>query len=372
MYLIKNAEIFSPESEGLKDVLIAGGRIVAIDTSLSPNIPELEVVDASGLKLVPGFIDQHVHLIGGGGEGGMHTRTPEFRLSSAIRAGVTTIVGLLGTDGYTRSIESLVAKTKALKNEGLSVFCLTGSYKYPPNTLTGSVDRDIAFIDEIIGCKLAIADYRCSNPTRQEIIRLASDIRMASLVAGKPGVLHMHVGAGKEGIAKILDIVKSSNIPVRHFRPTHMENHPQQAIEFTKLGGYVDITADPGDVDALYDLICKADAERLTMSSDSNGSIPKWNEKHELIGIRIANMDTLFGTIRLLIKKKGLPPDKALSLVTSNVAKALNLYPQKGAVALGSDADLVLLDSDFKIHSVFAKGRAMMRNKEVLVKGVFE
>lgn len=372
MYLIKNAEVFSPENEGIKDVFVAGGKIVALDNSLSPNIPGLEIIDASGLKLTPGFIDQHVHLIGGGGEGGMHTRTPEFKFSSAIKAGVTTIVGVLGTDGYTRSIESLVAKTKALKSEGLSVFCLTGSYKYPPNTLTGIVDRDIAFIDEIIGCKLAIADHRCSNPTRQEIIRLVSDIRMPALVGGKPGVLHIHVGSGKEGITEILDIVKTVNIPAWHFRPTHMEGHPEQAIEFTKLGGFVDITADPNDLDLVYDIILKADADKLTMSSDSNGSIPKWNNKREMIGIGVGSIATLFGTIRLLITKKGLSPSKAFSLITSNVAKALKLYPQKGAVAVGSDADLVLLDSDYKINSVFAKGRAMMLNKEVLVKGVFE
>lgn len=135
---------------------------------------------------------------------------------------MTTLVGLLGTDGYTKSPELLLAKTKALNNEGITAYCLTNSYAYPPRTITGSVANDILYISEIIGCKLAIADHRCSHPTRDELIRLVSDIRMASLVSGKVGELHVHVGASPEGIEPIMDIVRTTDIPISHFRPTHL------------------------------------------------------------------------------------------------------------------------------------------------------
>ena len=71
---------------------------------------------------MPGFIDGHVHMTGGGGEGGYATRTPELSLSDAIRGGVTTIVGCLGTDGVTRSLAALLAKARALDEEGISTF----------------------------------------------------------------------------------------------------------------------------------------------------------------------------------------------------------------------------------------------------------
>ena len=116
MYLIKNAEVYDPSPRGRQDILVVNDRIAAIGKDLCPNLPDVEVIDGEGMKAVPGFIDQHVHVTGGGGEGGFHTRTPELMLSSVIKAGVTTLVGLLGTDSLTRIVENLVAKTKSLKN----------------------------------------------------------------------------------------------------------------------------------------------------------------------------------------------------------------------------------------------------------------
>ena len=177
MLLIKNARVYAPAPLGRMDILVAGGRIAAMEEALDPRLPGVEVLDAAGKTAVPGFIDQHVHITGGGGEGGLHTRVPELQLSAALRAGVTTLVGVLGTDSITRSVEGLVAKAKALTNEGITAYCLTSAYQYPPLTLTGSVMKDIVFVSEILGCKLAIADHRGSHPTREEIVRLVSEDR---------------------------------------------------------------------------------------------------------------------------------------------------------------------------------------------------
>ena len=93
----------------------------------------------------------------------------------------------LGTDSFTRSVENLVAKAKGLNEEGITTYCLTGAYEYPSPTLTGRVDKDIAYINEVIGCKLAISDHRSSHVTRQELLRLATQVRLGSLIGGKPG-----------------------------------------------------------------------------------------------------------------------------------------------------------------------------------------
>ncbi len=372
MYLIKNAEVYDPSPRGRQDILVVNDRIAAIGKDLCPNLPDVEVIDGEGMKAVPGFIDQHVHVTGGGGEGGFHTRTPELMLSSVIKAGVTTLVGLLGTDSLTRSVENLVAKTKSLKNEGISAYCLTGAYVYPPVTLTGAVDKDLVYIDEVIGCKLAISDHRCSRPTKAELIRLASDIRMAALISGKPGVLHLHVGRAGNGLKEIMEIVEEEHIPITHFRPTHMDCHHEEAIRFMEKGGWADFTAEPDKAGELYETIQKAGTERMTVSSDSNGSIPVWNDKQEIVDVKVGGMEPLFQLIRNLIRDYDMPVDSALSLITSNVARALQIYPEKGALLPGSSADMVLLDKDLSIDTVMAQGKLMMKNGKLLAKSTFE
>ena len=373
MLLIKNAQVYAPAFLGKRDVLIAGGQIAAMDEELSPILPDLEVLDAKGKTLVPGLIDQHVHITGGGGEGGLHTRVPELQLSAALRAGVTTLVGVLGTDSITRSVENLVAKAKALTNEGITAYCLTSAYQYPPITLTGSVMKDIVFISEVLGCKLAIADHRGSHPNREELIRLVSDIRMAALVAGKPGVLHLHTGAAPDGVEPIMDIVRTTDIPIYHFRPTHMGRRLDQVVEFTRMGGYADITVKEDTASTFHQLLAEADADRITLSSDSNGSMPRWDAKRQhIVGMGVGQIGDLYRTVRKMAAEEGIPLETALPFVTRNVAESLMLYPRKGAVAVGSDADLVLLDQDLEIDSVIAKGRCMMLEKELLVKGTFE
>lgn len=373
MYLIRNVRLFDPMPCGNTDILVINDRIAAIGKDLKPQLEGIVEIDGRGKTAVPGFIDQHVHVIGGGGEGGFNSRTPELRLSSVIKAGVTTVVGLLGTDSFTKNVESLVAKTKALRKEGIGAFCLTGAYAYPPVTLTGSVAKDIVYIDEVIGCKLAISDHRCSRPTKEELIRLASDIRMAALVSGKPGVLHIHVGSVGRVIRDIIEIVKEEEFPVTHFRPTHMDYHLEEAIEFMEMGGWTDFTAEPEETEKLFSVIERAGISRMTVSSDSNGSIPVWDEKREnVVDIKVGGMEPLYEIIRNLIVDYNVPIETAVQLITSNVAKALNMYPERGAVKTGSLGDLVLLDEELKVDTVMAQGRLMMRDGKLLVKGAFE
>ena len=165
MKLIQNIDVYAPQHLGKKDVLTINDKIVKIadagTISAGGILADATVVDGSSLILTPGFIDSHVHVLGGGGEGGFANRTPEATLEGLTKFGVTTVVGCLGTDGIGRDMCSLVAKTKGLNEQGMSAYCYTGSYQIPVHTLTDSITKDIMMIQEIIGTgEIAISDHR--------------------------------------------------------------------------------------------------------------------------------------------------------------------------------------------------------------------
>lgn len=374
--LIKRVKLASSRYSGLQDILICGQKIIEISPEIRLDRGDLTVIEGNERLAIPGYIDQHVHVTGGGGEGGFTTRIPELGLSKCIEAGVTTLVGLLGTDATTRSVENLVAKTKALGEDGVTAYCLTGSYDYPSPTLTGSVKKDIVFLSEVIGVKLAMSDHRSSYPTKEELIRLAAQASQAALIGKKPGFIHIHMGTGKAGLQPVFEVLEETDIPIKFFRPTHVKKIVEDAVKFAKMGGYIDLTATAqpdAAVQVLFELLEKgAPSALITVSSDSNGSSPKWSSTNEYLGIGVSKMTSMHLFTKELVQRHGYSWEEALEFTTVNPAKALELYPLKGCLQEGSDADILLLDQDGEIDAVLAKGRTMMQNGQVLVKGVFE
>lgn len=382
--LIKNADLYTPEHKGLRDILICGDKIAKIDEDITgyEGLPEVDVFDAMGMAVAPGFIDMHVHITGGGGEQGPSSRTPEITLSQLLTNGVTTCVGLLGTDGITRSLENLLAKCQALNAEGMTCYMLTGSYQYPTQTLTGSVIKDIALFDEIIGTKVAISDHRASNLSKEELIRLASDTRMGGLISGKAGILCMHMGSGANMLNDVFYAIENTEIPIKTFLPTHMgRNIPlvSQGMKLAEMGGQLDITASdpaisdkPASAMVAYCLRNGTSPESITISSDGCGSMPRFDEKGECIGLDYTLPKVLLIELKNCVFKEGIPLETALRFLTSNPARVIGKQGIKGVLAPGADADLIVLDEGLDIVHVMARGRHAVHKGEALIKGKFE
>lgn len=386
--LIKNVDVYQPRPIGKMDILLCNDKIIKIAESIAPPPGfEVEDYDGNGLIAVPGFVDQHVHISGGGGEGGPATRTPDIRISELTTAGITTVVGLLGTDGVTRSLEALLSKAKALEEEGLTTYIYSGCYTLPFKTLTGSVQSDLILIDKVIGVgEIAISDHRCSYPTLDELKQLAAHTRVGGLLSGKAGILHIHLGEHPEGIKMLMDIVRTTGIPITQFMPTHMNrirHLAEQGMEFIKMGGYVDLTADFYKTEEKPECMSIEDTLRLYVdngipleqvcaSSDANGSMPVFDENERLVSIGVGSAAALFKDVRSAILSGTVTLEQGISLITRNPAKALKLYPRKGTIIEKSDADIVLLDKELNIHTVFANGRIMVRDYEAVAKGFFE
>ena len=382
--LIKNAQIYTPEPRGIGDVLIAGRSVAGISRRIElPADFDAQVISAEGKTVVPGFIDLHVHLLGGGGEGGFRTRTPEIALSRIAAAGVTTVVGCLGTDDVSRRPETLLAKAMQLEEEGISSYIYTGSYQFPLPTITGSVRKDVALIPKVVGVgEIAISDHRSSQPTFEELCRVAAEARVGGMIGGKAGLVHLHVGNGPSMLDPILRIIRQTEIPIGQFLPTHLtrtEALLEESLAFAGMGGNIDFTAGAEDL-GFRSNVARAvktaldrgvPVERITLSSDSNGSLPLFDESGRLIRLAVADIGSLFREFTGLVRG-GVALEDALKMVTSNPAKRVGIFQHKGSLDVGKDADLVILDDNLSVQSVMAGGRLLVHDGEVRVKGTFE
>lgn len=375
MILIKNANIVGEKDK--KNIFIVNDKIVDIFSN-EKKYPVKEVYDAKGKYLIPGIIDQHIHITGGGGEGGFETKVPEIGLSKLIEAGITTAVGLLGTDSETRSVENLVAKSLALTNEGIKTYSLTGSYAYPSPTITDSIKKDIIFIDQLIGVKIAANDHRDSSISYKELQKIGAEARVAGMISGKSGHVTIHMGGGKFYFDQINDALKYSNLPITTFRPTHVnrdKNLYKEALKFAQKGGYIDLTSfmsrDLSNV-TCYQIAKENDIlNKITFSSDGFGSWSNYDDEGNLIKIGYSPVNTGIKAIKEIVES-GESLFNAIKPFTSNVARALKLDKEIGYIRKNYLANLVLLDENLDIDTVISNGKFMMEDKNILVKGTYE
>mgnify|MGYP000907599242 CR=1 FL=1 len=369
--LFKNAETYSPHFLGTRDILVGGKSILAIADHIDPpQGVEIQIVDCTGLRLMPGLIDSHVHITGGGGEGGPASRMPELQISMMTDGGVTTVIGCLGTDGITRSVESVLMKVKSIRANGMSAWMYTGAYQVPPPTITGDIMRDITLIEEVIGVgEIAISDHRSSVPTIAELSKLTGHARVAGMIGGKAGIINMHMGDARDPFRPLHDIVANSEMGYKQFVPTHCNRNDyifEDAKEYGKKG-YVDITTSsyPYYMDeeikpsVALKLLLESGVpiKHITFTSDACGSLPGFDpETGKLIKIEMGLPDSILREIKEAVTEDGIPLEIALQVATSNPADILKLKG-KGYIQENFDADILILDADFKIVHLMANGK---------------
>ncbi|GHU29320.1 isoaspartyl dipeptidase [Betaproteobacteria bacterium] len=375
--LIKGGTVYAPEKIGIKDVLIAGDKIIKVSNDLMP--PEglaTEVFDASGKSVVPGLIDAHIHITGAGGGGGFDSRSTPAPLTRYTKAGITTCVGCLGIDKIAFSLEELLSRVKGLEAGGLTAYMISGSYTFPSVTITGSLVKDLYLIDKVIGVKIALWETLASHPSEEALIRTISETKLGARLGKKAGVVVSHMGDIKGNPTAIPDLLDRIGIPNETFVMTHINRNPdllKQTIACGKRGTILDLTGTiPNEVKiqpskALRILLDGGvPLENITMTSDAGGALVLESGEGFVLPF-----DICIHEIRDMVKCEGFSLTDALKTMTINPARVYNLS-QKGCLSEGKDADIVILDEALEVDTVFARGKLMLREKQPETWGLLE
>jgi beta-aspartyl-dipeptidase (metallo-type) len=374
--LIKNVEVFAPESLGPQNVLVAGGKIVGLDNDqhkLSQLVDNVQIIDGEGNYLVPGFIDAHVHMLGGGGGAGYGSRAPELQATEAFLAGTTTIVGCLGIDTVTRTPLMLLAKARSLQQRNLSVYCVIGGFQLPPQTICGGdIRKDMFIIPEMLGVgEPAISDARSNKPSQEYLMALVSEIHNAGRVSGKRGVVQFHLGDASSGIQPLLDILPF--VPIKHILPLHFNRNEQlmaEAPKWAEKGGYVDLTSPLSPPQHKRGVIVSkaikqlkekgVDPKFITVSTDGNGVSTLFG----LAQIERFPLNLLYKDFKGIVDM-GINLPEALGYVSTNISDALGIAERKGRIKIGLDADMLILErKTLDIRTVISVGHLVVDQGE--------
>ncbi len=384
--LLRGGHVFDPEDRGIADVLILDGRILAVGAGLPvpTGIGEGTVQDAGGRIVLPGLIDGHIHVMGASGMGGPASRSTDLQIDRITTAGVTTVISPLGSDSLSRTIPALLARAAALEAEGITALCYTGGWWNPVPTLTGNPQTDVAFVDRIVGVKVALSEALAPAHSVEDLCRLAHAGYTGGRLAGKAAVLHAHIGDQPEGLTPLRKTQQLTGIPADRLVATHVNRNPdlwQQAMEYARAGGSIDLTAmqrpETGHPHALPPakaireaLAARIPAARITLSSDTGAAYSRYDVTGRVVGQYMAGPDCLLEVIRELVRD-GLTWGQAVAFSTRHAADVLGLV-RKGRIAAGCDADLLLLDPAGEVDWVYCRGRLMVEAGKAVIRGPFD
>lgn len=357
--LIDDGEVHAPEPLGTRSVLIAGRRILhlgALERRALQALPmPVERVDARGALVLPGLVDPHANLAGAGTESGFGSRMPEMRFEDVVSAGVTTVVGSLGTDIFTHTLSGLLAKVRQFEALGITARMYTGAFHVPSPSITRSFQEDLIYIPEVIGTgELAVSGTRSSMPSLDALAHVVGETVMAARIGGKPGVTHFHLGAGEAGLQPLIDLLDRFPIEPARLYPTHVSRTPkllEQAVALARRGCTVDTDCIAGDSGEWIRRFRGKGGpkDRLTISSDAQ--TPGGSPARFFAQFRSCALDPDIGI------------EDALRHFAANAADLLQLHG-RGRIRAGGAADLLVLEpGTLAIRHVIAKPRLPARRE---------
>lgn len=372
--LIQNGVLAAPAGPLRADVLCHEGRIVAIGRDLQE--PDAVVIDATGLTVGPGLIDVHVH--GGGGHAFFTQDQERIRDYArwAPRNGVTSfLVSTIGRDaedtvGIFSALAPLVGKTEGAEVLG---FHLEGPFINP--------ERHGAFHPRML-----------RPPVREEYLRFQAaangHIRQVTMAPELPLALDLAVAISSSGAipamghtdATVAQARAGFDSGIRHvthlfnaMRPIHhREGGPIVAAllqdsatcELICDGAHVGVetlqmayrTLGASRTVVVTDNLHLAGMDALTGRFGGEEVTVSDGKAAKADGTIVGSVETLDQHFRNAMQFFGIPVETAFRICSTNPAQIAGAANRKGRLDRGMDADLVLMDGDFRVKLTVCRG----------------
>ena len=407
--VVKGGQVVTPQAVGEMDVGIQGEKIVAVGWAGTLSEQATQVIDASGKIVIPGGIEPHAHIgipvpSAWSGQPDIMTQPPQDASRAAAFGGVTTIVDFAGDlsfaeveDATPKSIMSVVEERRSVFRthaytdytfhyilagavapetigeigeaiqEGIASFKIFTTFhpiRVPYGHLWtifaevakhGGIMAVHAEEDEVVrymteklkregrdqGYNLHLVHNNISEDLAfRHIIRLAQHT--------EAGIYFVHTTA-KEGVAAIAE-ARNAGQPVYG---EALHNYLQFTCEDYKKPGGTAIHTYPAikfadDRDAL--IAGLMDGRLATTATDeyTTHKGPKlWGDTIETVCGGHNGIETRMPVaFTKFVAERNMSLQRFVDITSANAAKLLGLYPRKGAIQPGSDADLVLIDPD--------------------------
>lgn len=386
--LIKNGIIVDEEKSVQASLAVKDGKIVAILSS-NKDVTAKTTIDAEGKYVLPGGIDVHVH----GGHGDPDRETMYNASMAAAAGGITTIFEQPLSNPSTVTMEALRNKYKEANSncvvdyalwgglvpghlDEIEDFYRAGSQAFKafmcrcsnyPMANDGILLKGMKMIDELGGLvavhaendtlinqlvedftiqgKDDIETFILSHPEYSELEAIERFIFIAKQAPKcKAHIVHMSIPQGAEAIK----IAKKEGVDISvETSPQYLGLTEEDLIEKGGVAKCDPPVRKKESVDKLWKYVIDGTIDMVASDHSPHPFekkiVPK--EKFSMASEGVTGLQTMLPVVITEgVHKRGMSLNKLVQLVSSNPAKRFGIYPQKGSLSVGADADFIMLD----------------------------
>jgi dihydropyrimidinase len=391
--VIRNGEIVTDTGPtGQADIGIAGGIVVQIGGELEGH----QELDATGNLILPGGLDAHVHLSYPQQEKGQPTWVDDFTSGSAaaLAGGITTLGNMTFLTPGERPLsglerESAVARRQTIADlflhpvlgeitrpvldeiprlldsgcNSIKLFTVSPRFDLQVPGVVEAIRRagasglltvihceDHALIEDATARLVAVGEsslrhYAESRPVISEVVATQRAVAFAEATGAPVYVVHLSSARALAVCAE----AQARGIPVYvETRPLylHLTRERFEDEDGAKYVGQPPLRKQ-ADVDALWAGIQQGVVHTVCTDHAPWSLAAKLDPAHTLTNLRpgVENLQTMLPMLYSEGVRTGrITLSRLVGVTATNGAKLFGLYPRKGTVAVGSDADLVIFD----------------------------